>query len=90
MIVTHEVIEQVEGEATGRSLTWVCELIHSLGEQDPFAVLSGLWRAGHVEFTTPEREPLPHWKSLETLREREASASVFVTATLAGSSHVHG
>jgi len=90
VIVEHEVIEQVEEEASGRTLDWVCALIRNLGRDDPFVVLGGMWRAGYVMLADDAGQPLPDWRSAELFREKTESSSVNVLATALGSERVHG
>jgi hypothetical protein len=90
VIVEHEVIEQIEEEAQGRRLDWVCALIRGLCDKDPLPVLQGMWRAGLVALVDDEGPPLRDWRCTELIRTCSESAAVHVVATGLGSSWVDG
>lgn len=89
MIVEHEVIEQVETEETGRSLSWVCDLIISLGRDKPFDVLRGMWRDGLLLFVNEHGVTLPDWKCEQLLREKDITSLANVVATAKGVDFVY-
>jgi hypothetical protein len=83
MIVEQEVIEQIAEEKLGRPLSWVCDLIRSLGREDVFVVLHGLWRAGYVALVDDNCHPLPQWRCAELFRaEAEPSDAHLVVTDL--------
>lgn len=90
MIVEHEVIEQIEDEPLGRDVAWICELIQSLGRDDPFQVLRGMWQAGYVQFVDREAHALPKWKCAAFFRNGILSCEMNVVATRKGGEWVHG
>lgn len=90
MIVEHEVIEQIEEEEHGRSLSWVCGLVRQLGRSDPMTVLQGMWQQGYLTLADEAGHEMPRWKCAESFRIRDESLAVRVLATDLGSRWVHG
>jgi hypothetical protein len=90
LIIEIEIIEQIEDEAFGRSVDWVCDLIRSLGRDDPFVVLQGMWRSGYIDLADGDGESEPQWKSEELLRNQVPTDRIRVFATQKGLDWVHG
>jgi hypothetical protein len=80
----HEVIEQIEDEAGGRSLPWVCDLLRRLGREQPLVVVRGMVQGGWLELADADG-PLPAWRVAELWRSGQEPDAVRVLATDAGS-----
>ncbi len=90
MIIEVEIIERIEDEPLGRSVNWVCDMIASLGRDDPFGVLRGMWRGGYIALIDGHGEPSPQWKCEELWRDREQSRGARLIATEKGLNWIHG
>ena len=90
MISEHELIEQIEDAQLGRPLPWVCDLLRSLGRQDPLVIIDGMLRGGYLRLLSSEGTNLPQWKWERLLRSGVDSEDVRVVATDAGSEWVNG
>ena len=90
MIVEHEVIEQIEENADGQPISWVCNLIRSLGRDDPLVVLQGMLRAGHLTLVRPGEGTCSEWECSELFRAMKEPLDIYVLATECGSTWVHG
>ncbi len=90
MILELEIIEQIEDETLGRSVSWLCDFMKSHGRSDSFVVLRGMWRDGYLRLADEGGEPLPRWKCEELFRNRLPTLHTRVLATDRGLDWVHG
>ena len=90
MILEHEIIEQVEVEAAGRTLEWVCALARQLGTIDPLTVLQQMWRAGYVSIRDDAGQEFQTWQCEHIWRDRDDGHDASVVATPLGIEWAHG
>lgn len=90
MIIELEVIEQIETNPTGRSYSWVCDYLATLGRNDPCSVLFGMWRGGHIVCIDQNGHQLPAWQCEELMRNQHMPDHVSIKPTDAGLKWVHG
>jgi hypothetical protein len=90
MIIEHEVIEQIERNPTGRSFSWLCDYLATLGQNDPSSVLFGMWHGGHIVFVDQNGDQLPTWQCEQFVRSQHAPDHVSIKPTNVGLKWVYG
>ena len=90
MIVEHEIIEQIEEEPAGWTLSRVCRLISELGRSDAMRVLEQMRAAGHIALLDETGVRLAAWRSEQVWRDGRGWSGTRVAATELGCAWVHG
>lgn len=90
MIVEHEILEQIETEAAGRSLRWCADLARRHGCDEAMTTLRQMWRAGYIAIADGSGSPLADWQVEEMWRAGSARDDVAVLATDRGLDWVYG